>query len=109
MSRRRGIRVGLLAVLLAAIALFALGWARERPLKPTGHWLVAAPARPVAIAAFLLLLLLVSLPDQMPWTLVHLLQQLFGYRPSVFFAALPTFAMLGLAVWMQRSRRAAAT
>jgi hypothetical protein len=102
------------AAVLWALLLSPIAWNHYLPvlLLPIallGYWLVAAAARPAAMVAFLALLLLVSLPDEMPWQLVHMLQQLFGYRPSVFFAALPTFAMLGLAVWMQRSRPAAST
>jgi hypothetical protein len=100
------------AAVLWALLLSPIAWNHYLPvlLLPIalfGYWLVATSARPAAVTAFLSLLLLVSLPDEMPWRLVHVLQQLFGYRPSVFFAALPTFAMLGLAVWMQRSRRPA--
>jgi len=47
MSRRRRVRVvGLAACLAALVVLFAVGWARERPLGPTGQWLVAAGLEP---------------------------------------------------------------
>lgn len=46
MSRRRRVLLVGLAACLAALALLALGWARERPLGPTGQWLVAAGLEP---------------------------------------------------------------
>jgi pimeloyl-ACP methyl ester carboxylesterase len=44
--RRRAAVIGAAALLVVTIGLFALGWSRERPFAPTGHWLVAAGLEP---------------------------------------------------------------